>query len=57
MYVHPHLHFLNHFITFGAMGRVHIWGRIHPWMSPQFAGPYVSMCGFGSLLKGSSAVL
>lgn len=31
---------------------------VHPWMNRQFiAGPYVRNCGFGTLLKGTLAVL
>lgn len=33
-------------------------GSLHPWRGRQSsAGPHVSLCGFGTLLKGTSAVL
>lgn len=50
---------LNHFITFRVMERLYNGQRqVHPWMScPFIIGPYMSICGFGTLFKDTSAVL
>lgn len=53
-------HPLNCFFPLGVMGRrTHTGeGRVHSWEGHQFiAGPYVKICGFGTLLKCTPAVI
>lgn len=48
---------LDRFIALGVMGKVRYGRRLGPSLNEFIAGSYISFPGFGTLLKGTSAVL